>query len=125
MNSKVLKDSDYDDTRKRLTKRLLEIEDTKSPEYRKHITELLKIRIIRDDDGKVIRIHHVPEEVTVKPKARIIEIHESSGKDDDDNSSSYVTETYRLVKSNLSWLEDNDKDHSEVVLDLRVKDLEL
>ena len=124
MNSKVLKDSDYDDTRKRLTKRLLEIDDTKSPEYRKHITELLKIRIIRDDDGKVIRIHHVPEEVTVKPKARIIEIHESSSKDDD-NSSSYVTETYRLVKSNLSWLEDNDKDHGEVVLDLRVKSLEV
>ncbi|WP_316504448.1 hypothetical protein [Nitrosopumilus sp.] len=120
MNSKVLdlRNPNYD-TQKRLTQRLLEIKDTKSPECKKHITELLKIRIIRDDDGKVIRVHHVPEEVIVKPKARIIEIHDSSS--DDGSSSSSLTETYRLVKSNLSWSEDNDSDYGEVVLDLRVK----
>ena len=124
MNSKELdlKNPDYDDIRKRLTQRLLEIKDRKSLEYKKHITELLKIRIIRDDDDKVIRVHHVPEEVIVKPKARIIEIYDSSS---DDGSSSSLTETYRLVKSNLSWSEDNDNDYGEVVLDLRVKSLEL
>ena len=122
MNSKVLdlRNPDYD-TPKQLTQRLLEIKDTKSPEYKKYITELLKIRIIRDNDGKVIRVHHVPEEITVKPKARIIEIHDSTSNDDE--SSSSLTETYRLVKSNLSWIEDNDKDYGEVVLDLRVKSL--
>ena len=124
MNSKILdlKNPEYN-IRKQLTHKLLEIKDTRSssPEYRKYITELLKIRIIRDDDGKVIRVHHLPEEVTVKPKARIIEIHDGNNTS---NESSSITETYRLVKSNLSWSENNyDDDHGEIILDLRVKTL--
>ena len=111
MNSKImdLKNSDRE-TRKQLTQKLLEIKHTRSPKYKKYITELLKIRIIRDD--KIIGVHHLPEEVIVKPKTRRIEIHNINGS---------LTETYHLVKSNLSWSENKDLDCGEVVLDLHVK----
>ena len=47
----------------------------------------------------------------VRPKAKKIEIYDSNG---------LLTETYELVERNLSWLEDNDTDCVEIVLDLKV-----
>lgn len=89
----------------------LHTDDTKSPDYRRYITELLNIRIIQE--GKIIGAYHLPEEVTVRPRARKIEIHDTSGK--------LLTETYDLVERKLSWLENTDMDCSEIVLDLHVK----
>ena len=90
--------------------KLLHINDTKFPLYRKSITELLNIQIIQN--GKIIDVYHLPEEVIVKPKAKKIEIHDING---------LLTETYDLVEMNLSWLENTDIDCSEIVLDLHVK----
>ena len=59
----------------------------------------------------MIRVYHSPHEVIVRPKAKKIEIYDSNG---------LLTETYDLVERNLSWLEDNDTDCVEIVLDLKV-----
>lgn len=59
----------------------------------------------------MIRVYHSPHEVIVRPKAKKIEIYDSNG---------LLTETYELVERNLSWLEDNDTDCVEIVLDLKV-----
>ena len=90
------------------------IEKTRSSslsDQRKYNTELLNIRIIQS--GKIVSVHHLPEEVIVKPKARRIEIY-------DTNRGSLI-ETFDLVGRNLSWLENTDTDCGEVVLDLYVK----
>ena len=70
---------------------------------------LLKIRIFQNDE--MIRVYHSPHEVIVRPKAKKIEIYDSNG---------LLTETYDLVERDLSWLEDNDTDSVEIVLDLKV-----
>ena len=70
---------------------------------------MLKIRIFQNDE--IIRVYHSPHEVIVRPKAKKIEIYDSNG---------LLTETYELVERNLSWLEDNDTDCVEIVLDLKV-----
>ena len=70
---------------------------------------LLKIRIFQNDE--IIRVYHSPHEVIVRPKAKKIEIYDSNG---------LLTETYDLVERDLSWLEDNDTDCVEIVLDLKV-----
>lgn len=59
----------------------------------------------------MIRVYHSPHEVIVRPKAKKIEIYDSNG---------LLTETYELVERNLSWLEDDDTDCVEIVLDLKV-----
>ena len=70
---------------------------------------MLKIRIFQNDE--IIRVYHSPHEVIVRPKAKKIEIYDSNG---------LLTETYELIERNLSWLEDNDTDCVEIVLDLKV-----
>ena len=70
---------------------------------------MLKIRIFQNDE--IIRVYHSPHEVIVRPKAKKIEIYDSNG---------LLTETYELVERNLSWLEDNDTDCVEIVLDLKI-----
>lgn len=56
-------------------------------------------------------MYHSPREVIVRPKAKIIEIYDTNG---------LLTEKYNLVEKNLSWLEDQDTDCVEIVLDLKV-----
>ncbi len=70
---------------------------------------MLKIRIFENDE--TIRVYHSPREVIVRPKAKIIEIYDTNG---------LLTEKYNLVEKNLSWLEDQDTDCVEIVLDLKV-----
>ena len=60
----------------------------------------------------MIRVYHSPHEVIVRPKARTVEVFDEDGA---------MNETYNLVDRNLSWIEDNDSDSSEIVLDLHVK----
>ncbi|MGI9566034.1 MAG: hypothetical protein ACR2LL_03335 [Nitrosopumilus sp.] len=59
----------------------------------------------------MIRVYHSPHEVIVRPKVKKVEIYDTNG---------LLTETYELVERNLSWLEDNDTDCVEIVLDLKV-----
>ena len=87
-----------------------DIEDTKLPDYRKYITELLNIRIIQD--GKIIGTYHLPEEVILRHHSKIVEVYDENGS---------LTEIYHLVKKNLSWLENTYAHSSEVLLDLHVK----
>ncbi|WP_316506053.1 hypothetical protein [Nitrosopumilus sp.] len=91
-----------------------DIEDTKSPEYRKYITELLNIRIIQN--GKTISVHHLPGEVIIRRNSNIVEVYDEDGES--------LTEIYHLVKKNLSWLDNTYAHSSEVLLDLHVKDIE-
>ena len=56
-------------------------------------------------------MYHSPHEVIVRPKAKKIEIYDTNG---------LLTETYDLIERDLSWLEDNDTDCVEIVLDLKV-----
>jgi hypothetical protein len=69
----------------------------------------LKIKI--SDSNKTIRIYHSPHEVIVRPKAKKVEIHDVNGT---------LIETYELVEKKLSWLEDNELDIAEIMLDLKV-----
>ena len=69
----------------------------------------MKIRIFQNDE--IIRVYHSPHEVIVRPKAKKIEIYDTNG---------LLTETYDLIERDLSWLEDNDTDCVEIVLDLKV-----
>ena len=89
--------------------------DIKLPEYRKHITELLNIRIIQN--GKVISVHHLPEEVIIRRHSNIVEVYDEDGQS--------LTKKYHLVMKNLSWLDNTYAHSSEVLLDLHVEDLEL
>ena len=84
-----------------------DIEDTK---YRKYITELLNIRIIQD--GKIVGVYHLPEEVILRHHSKIVEVYDENGS---------LTEIYHLAKKNLSWLENTYAHSSEVLLDLHVK----
>ena len=59
----------------------------------------------------MIRIYHSPHEVIVRPKAKKVEIHDVNGT---------LIETYELVGKKLSWLEDNEIDTAEIMLDLKV-----
>ena len=47
----------------------------------------------------------------VKPKAKKVEIHDTNGT---------LIEMYELVEKKLSWLEDNEIDSAEIMLDLIV-----
>ncbi len=69
----------------------------------------MKIRIFHNDE--TIRIYHSPHEVIVRPKAKKVEIHDINGT---------LIETYELVEKKLSWLEDNETDIAEIMLDLKV-----
>ena len=90
-----------------------DIEDTKLPEYRRYITDLLNIRIIQN--GKIISVHSLPEEVVIRHHSKIVEIYDKDGS---------LTEMYHLVKKNLSWLDNTYAHSSEVLLDLHVETLE-
>jgi len=70
----------------------------------------LKIRISHNNE--TIRIYHSPHEVVVRPKDKKVEIYDVNG---------MLIETYDLVEKNLSWLEDNDINTAEILLDLKVK----
>ena len=59
----------------------------------------------------MIRIYHSPHEVIVKPKVKKVEIHDVDGT---------RIETYELIERKLSWLEDNEIDIAEIMLDLKV-----
>jgi hypothetical protein len=74
------------------------------------ITELLSIRIFQDD--KIIGVYHLPDEVTVKPEAQRIEIHDTDGR---------LIKTYDLIEKNLSLLDNPYTDCSEIIVDLHVK----
>ena len=69
----------------------------------------LKIRI--SDSNETIRIYHSPHEVIVRPKVKKVEIHDFNGT---------LIETYELIEKKLSWLEDNELDIAEIMLDLKV-----
>ena len=69
----------------------------------------MKIRIFRDNN--MIRIYHSPRDVIVKPTAKKVELYDSNG---------ILTESYSLIDRNLSWLEDNETDCAEIILDLTV-----
>jgi hypothetical protein len=69
----------------------------------------LKIRIFHNDE--IIRVYHAPQDVVVKPKAKKVEIHDVNG---------MLLETYDLVEKKLSWLEDEDIDTAEIMLDLKI-----
>ena len=70
---------------------------------------MLKIRVYHNNE--TIRVYHSPPEVVVRPKAKKVEIYDNNGE---------LIETYDLVKRNLSWLEDEDIDTAEIMLDLDV-----
>ena len=89
-------------------------EETKISEYRKYNRELLNIRIIQN--GKVISLHHLPEEVIIRRNSDIVEVYDEDGES--------LTEIYHLVTKNLSWLDNTYAHSSEVLLDLHVRDLE-
>ena len=59
----------------------------------------------------MIRIYHSPRDVIVKPTAKKVELYDSNG---------ILTESYSLIDRNLSWLEDNETDCAEIILDLTV-----
>ena len=69
----------------------------------------MKIRVSHNNE--IIRIYHSPHEVIVKPKAKKVEIHDTNGT---------LIEMYELVEKKLSWLEDNEIDSAEIMLDLIV-----
>ena len=69
----------------------------------------MKIRIFHNDE--TIRVYHSPQDVVVKPKAKKVEIHDING---------MLLETFDLVEKKLSWLEDEDIDTAEIMLDLKV-----
>ena len=56
-------------------------------------------------------MYHAPQDVVVKPKAKKVEIYDINGT---------LLETFDLVEKKLSWLEDEDIDTSEIMLDLKV-----
>ena len=70
----------------------------------------MKIRIFHNDD--TIRVYHAPQDVVVKPNAKKVEIHDVNGT---------LLETFDLVEKKLSWLEDEDIDTAEIMLDLKVR----
>jgi hypothetical protein len=59
----------------------------------------------------MIRVYHAPQDVIVKPKAKKVEIHDVNGE---------LIETYDLIDKKLSWLEDEDIDTAEIMLNLKV-----
>ena len=69
----------------------------------------MKIRVFHNDE--TIRVYHSPQDVVVKPEAKKVEIHDVNG---------ILIETYDLIERKLSWLEDNDIDTAEIMLDLKV-----
>ena len=69
----------------------------------------MKIRIFHNDE--TIRVYHAPQDVVVKPKAKKVEIYDINGT---------LLETFDLIEKKLSWLEDEDIDTSEIMLDLKV-----
>lgn len=69
----------------------------------------LKIKILQNDN--IIRIYHSPKDVVVKPKGKRVELYDSNG---------LLTDSYDLIDKNLSWLEDNETDCSEILLTLKV-----
>jgi hypothetical protein len=56
-------------------------------------------------------VYHAPQDVVVKPKAKKVEIYDING---------ILLETFDLVEKKLSWLEDEDIDTAEIMLDLKV-----
>ena len=56
-------------------------------------------------------MYHAPQDVVVKPKAKKVEIYDINGT---------LLETFDLIEKKLSWLEDEDIDTSEIMLDLKV-----
>ncbi len=69
----------------------------------------LKIRIFHNDE--TIRVYHSPQDVIVRPKAKKVEIHDING---------ILLESFDLIEKKLSWLEDEDIDTAEIMLDLKV-----
>ena len=69
----------------------------------------MKIRIFHNDEP--IRVYHAPHDVIVKPKAKKVEIQDING---------ILLETFDLIEKKLSWLEDEDIDTAEIMLDLKV-----
>ena len=56
-------------------------------------------------------MYHAPQDVIVKPKAKKVEIQDING---------ILLETFDLIEKKLSWLEDEDIDTAEIMLDLKV-----
>ena len=50
---------------------------------------MMKIRVFRE--GKIIRVFHSPQNVIVKPKAKIVELYDGDG---------ILTESYSLIDGN-------------------------
>ncbi|QMU55378.1 MAG: hypothetical protein GKS07_11045 [Nitrosopumilus sp.] len=69
----------------------------------------MKIRIFHNDE--TIRVYHSPQDVIVRPKAKKVEIHDING---------ILLESFDLIEKKLSWLEDEDIDTAEIMLDLKV-----
>ena len=69
----------------------------------------MKIRVHHNNE--TIRIYHSPHEVIVRPNVKKVEIYDNDGA---------LVETYDLVKKKLSWLEDEEIDTAEIMLDLDV-----
>ena len=68
----------------------------------------MKILIHRDGP---IRVYHHPREVIVHPKSNTVKIF-------DDNGS--ILESYKLIKRELNWSDDDELDTSEIVVTLFV-----
>lgn len=68
----------------------------------------LKIKILQNDN--IIRIYHSPKDVVVKPKRKRVELYDNG----------LLMDSYDLIDKNLSWLEDNETDCSEILLTLTV-----
>lgn len=69
------------------------------------------MKIILKRDGNPLRVYHHPREVVVHPKAQEVEIFQSDGS---------VLEKYELINKECIWLENEDNDTAEIVLNLDV-----
>ena len=64
------------------------------------------------DNGNPIRLYHHPREVIVHPKTNIVEILNADGS---------LLESYELVKKDITWIDDEALDTSEIIVILNVQ----
>ena len=75
------------------------------------ITNMDNMKIVLIRKGRILRVYHEPREVIVHPKTNQVDVV---------NSEEHILEKYELIKRDLGWAVNEEKDTSEIVLTLTI-----
>lgn len=75
------------------------------------ITNMNNMKIVLIRKGRILRAYHEPREIIVHPKTNQVDVV---------NSEEHILEKYELIKRDLGWTVNKEKDTSEIVLTLTI-----